>query len=92
MCQEIPFPPPPFVSGRETRGQFERIQEKRGGISEHPGRAQGFSYVCITLQTEKGLPREGIRDELLERVSFCLVVCPSVVNQSSSYTDGLNLT
>ena len=86
----IPLPPP-LVSGREIRGQFRGLR-KRGGILEHPDRAQGFSYVCITLQTEKGLPREGIRDELLERVSFCLVVCPSVVNQSSSYTDGLNLT
>ena len=89
MCHEIPFPP--LFFGRGIRGQFEGLR-KRGGILEHPGRAQGFSYVRITLQTEKGLPREGIRDELLERVSFCLVVCPSVVNQSSSYTDGLNLT
>ena len=63
MCHEIPFPPPLF--GRGIRGQFEGLR-KRGGISEHPGRAQGFSYVRITLQTEKGLPREGIRDELLE--------------------------
>ena len=69
MCQRFHSPPPPpFASGREIRGQLRKPRKGKGraGDLKHLGGPRDLVIKRVTLQTGKGLQREGIRDELLE--------------------------
>ena len=63
MCHEIP-PPPPFLAVR-FRGQLRAQEEGRNFGTPGPG-LRDLVMKRVTLQTGKGLQREGIRDELRE--------------------------